>query len=128
MRAACRAATEAGIRVSLFIDADARQIDAARECGVPAIEIHTGRYAEAVAPAEIREELERVAAAARYAHQLGFKVNAGHGLHYENVKPMAAIPEIVELNIGHAIVAEAVFCGWQEAVRRMKQMMLEARK
>lgn len=128
VRAACRAATEAGIRVSLFIDADARQIDAARECGVPAIEIHTGRYAEAVAPAEIREELERVAAAARYAHQLGFKVNAGHGLHYENVKPMAAIPEIVELNIGHAIVAEAVFCGWQEAVRRMKQMMLEARK
>jgi pyridoxine 5-phosphate synthase len=128
VRAACRAATEAGIRVSLFIDADTRQIDAAKACEVPAIEIHTGRYAEAGEPAEVREELERVAQAARYAHNLGFKVNAGHGLHYENVKPMAAIREIVELNIGHAIVAEAVFCGWQEAVRRMKQLMLEARR
>lgn len=126
--AACRAAAEAGIRVSLFIDADARQIDAARECGVPAIEIHTGRYAEAVEPGVIREELERVAEAARYAHKLGFKVNAGHGLHYGNVQPMAAIPEIVELNIGHAIVAEAIFLGWQEAVRRMKQLMREARR
>ncbi len=128
VRAACLAAAEAGIRVSLFIDADLRQIDAARDCGVPAIEIHTGRYAEAVDPVAIREELERVASAARYAHKLGFKVNAGHGLHYENVKPMAAIREIVELNIGHAIVAEAVFCGWQEAVRRMKQLMQEARR
>jgi pyridoxine 5-phosphate synthase len=95
---------------------------------VPAIEIHTGRYAEAAEPAEIREELGRVARAARHAHKLGFKVNAGHGLHYENVKPVAAIPEIVELNIGHAIVAEAIFCGWQEAVRRMKRLMLEARR
>ena len=128
VRTACRAASEAGIRVSLFIDAEARQIDAARECGVPAIEIHTGRYAEAVAPADVREELERVAAAARYAHRLGFKVNAGHGLHYENVTAVAAIPEIVDLNLGHAIVAEAIFSGWQEAVRRMKQLLLEARK
>ena len=126
--AACRAAAEAGIRVSLFIDADARQIDAARECGVPAIEIHTGRYAEAVEPGVIREELERVAEAARYAHKLGFKVNAGHGLHYGNVQPMAAIPEIMELNIGHAIVAEAIFGGWQETIRRMKRLMLEARQ
>jgi pyridoxine 5-phosphate synthase len=128
VRAASRAAMEAGIRVSLFIDADARQIDAARECSVPAIEIHTGRYAEAEAPEEMREELERVAQAARYAHKLGFKVNAGHGLHYENVKPIASIPELAELNIGHAIVAEAVFSGWQEAIRRMKQLMLEARR
>ncbi len=128
VRAACRAAAEAGIRVSLFIDADARQIDAARECGVPAIEIHTGRYAEAVEPGEIREERDRVALAVRYAHRLGFKVNAGHGLHYENVQAVAAIPEIVELNIGHAIVAEAIFSSWQEAVRRMKQLMLEARR
>jgi len=128
VRAACRAATEAGIRVSLFIDADERQIDAARECGVPAIEIHTGRYAEAVDPAEVREELERVARAARYAYRLGFKVNAGHGLHFENVMPVAAIPEIVELNIGHALVAEAIFAGWQEAISRMKRLMLEARQ
>ncbi|MBX3677669.1 MAG: pyridoxine 5'-phosphate synthase [Rhodocyclaceae bacterium] len=127
VKAACQAAAAAGIRVSLFIDADTAQIDAARACGVSAIEIHTGRYAEAEGPAQ-REELERVAAAARYAHRLGFKVNAGHGLHYGNVKPMAAIREIVELNIGHAIVAESVFCGWQDAVRRMKLLMLEARR
>ncbi|MDR2239476.1 MAG: pyridoxine 5'-phosphate synthase [Zoogloeaceae bacterium] len=127
VRAACRAAADAGIRVSLFIDADPRQIEAARECGAPAIEIHTGRYAEATEAGQAREELARVAEAARYARKLGFKVNAGHGLHYENVGPVAAIPEIVELNIGHAIVAEAVFSGWQEAVRRMKRLMLEAR-
>ncbi len=128
VRAASRAAADAGIRVSLFIDADVRQIDAARECGVQAIEIHTGRYAEAIEPADIRTELERVASAARYAHKLGFKVNAGHGLHFENVRPIAAIPEIVELNIGHAIVAEAIFGGWQETIRRMKRLMLEARQ
>jgi len=128
VRAACRAVAEAGIRVSLFIDADPHQIDAARECGAPAIEIHTGRYAEARDAGEAREELARVTEAARYARKLGFKVNAGHGLHYENVKPVAAIPEIAELNIGHAIVAEAVFSGWQDAVRRMKQLMLEARR
>lgn len=125
--AACRAAAQSGIRASLFIDADERQIDAAHECGAPAIEIHTGRYAEACEPEEIDEELQRVIRAARYAHKLGFKVNAGHGLHYENVQPIAAIPEIAELNIGHAIVAEAIFCGWQEAVQRMKRLMQEAR-
>lgn len=125
--AACRESAKSGIRVSLFIDADERQIDAARECGAPAIEIHTGRYAEARDQAEIDEELQRVVRAARYAHRLGFKVNAGHGLHYENVQPIAAIPEIAELNIGHAIVAEAIFIGWQEAVQRMKRLMQEAR-
>ncbi len=125
--AACREAAKCGIRVSLFIDADERQIDAARECGAPAIEIHTGRYAEARDQDEIDEELQRVVRAARYAHQSGFKVNAGHGLHYENVRPIAAIPEIAELNIGHAIVAEAIFSGWQEAVQRMKRLMQEAR-
>ena len=128
VRAACRAVMAAGIRVSLFIDAENRQIDAARECDVAAVEIHTGRYAEAVEPAAVRDELERIVRAVRHAHRLGFKVNAGHGLHYENVKPVAAIAEIAELNIGHAIVAEAVFSGWQAAVRRMKQLMLEARR
>ncbi|HMM54341.1 MAG TPA: pyridoxine 5'-phosphate synthase [Candidatus Desulfobacillus sp.] len=127
VREACRAVAAAGIRASLFIDADARQIEAARECGAPAVEIHTGRYAEAGTPEATAAELERVAAAARQARRLGFKVNAGHGLHYGNVQPVAAIAEIVELNIGHAIVAEALFCGWQEAVRRMKRLMLEAR-
>jgi pyridoxine 5-phosphate synthase len=127
VHAACRALGAVGIRVSLFIDADERQIEAAKDCRVPAIEIHTGRYAEAAAPEEVREELERIARAARYAHKLGFKVNAGHGLHYENVMPVAAIAEIVELNIGHAIVAEALFCGWEEAVRRMKRLIRQAR-
>ena len=128
VRAACAELAAAGMRVSLFIDADRTQIDAARACGVPAIEIHTGRYAEAREAGAVRDELERIATAAGYAHRLGFKVNAGHGLHYENVKPVAAIREIAELNIGHAIVAEAVFCGWQDAVRRMKQLMLEGRR
>jgi pyridoxine 5-phosphate synthase len=127
VRAACEKAASAGIRASLFIDADRTQIDAARDCGAPAIEIHTGRYAEAVSESEAREELRRIATAARYACELGFKVNAGHGLHYENVKPIAAIAEIAELNIGHAIVAEAIFCGWQEAVRRMKRLICAAR-
>lgn len=128
LRAACAELAAAGIRVSLFIDAERMQIDAARACGAPVIEIHTGRYAEAHDPAEASGELERIAAAARYAHSLGFRVNAGHGLHYENVSAVAAIPEFAELNIGHAIVAEAIFCGWQEAVGRMKRLMIEARR
>lgn len=125
---ACAELAAAGIRVSLFIDAERRQIDAAKACGAPVIEIHTGRYAEADDPEQARRELERIAAAARYAHSLGFRVNAGHGLHYENVSAVAAIAEFSELNIGHAIVAEAIFCGWQEAVGRMKRLMVEARR
>ncbi|MBI3141074.1 MAG: pyridoxine 5'-phosphate synthase [Rhodocyclales bacterium] len=128
VRAACAELAAAGIRVSLFIDADRAQIDAARACAAPAIEIHTGRYAEAEDADGVRAELERIATAARYAHGLGFKVNAGHGLHYGNVKPVAAIREIAELNIGHAIVAEALFLGWEEAVRRMKRLMREGRQ
>lgn len=127
IRAASEALRSAGMRVSLFIDADRTQIDAALACGVAAIELHTGRYAEAQSPAMRCDELARIADAARYACGCGLKVNAGHGLHYENVKPVAAIRELAELNIGHAIVAEAVFSGWQEAVRRMKQLMIEAR-
>lgn len=117
----------AGIRVSLFIDAERDQIEAAKACGAPVIEIHTGRYAEAHDTAEAARELERIAAAARYALSLGFRVNAGHGLHYENVAAVAAIAEFSELNIGHAIVAEAIFSGWKEAVGRMKRLMVEAR-
>lgn len=118
----------AGIRVSLFIDPDREQILAAREAGAPVIELHTGRYAEFETPEEAAGELERVRDATAYAASLGFeKVNAGHGLHYENVQAIAAIPGLAELNIGHAIVAEAVFSGWQEAVSRMKRLMQEAR-
>jgi pyridoxine 5-phosphate synthase len=113
--------------VSLFNDAEREQIEAAKACGAPVIEIHTGRYAEAHDASEAARELERIAAAARYALSLGFRVNAGHGLRYENVAAVAAIAEFSELNIGHAIVAEAIFSGWNEAVGRMKRLMVEAR-
>lgn len=116
-----------GSQVSLFIDADHTQIDAAVESGAPYIEIHTGRYADAETEAEQQAELARIAEAAAYAHQRGLKVNAGHGLHYQNVQAIAAIPEMVELNIGHAIIGRAVFSGLPEAVAEMKRLMLEAR-
>ncbi|GAA3541180.1 pyridoxine 5'-phosphate synthase [Zobellella aerophila] len=119
--------TEAGIKVSLFIDADKDQIDAVRAAGAPYIEIHTGRYADAPSDAERQAELKRIAAGASYAHDLGLKVNGGHGLHYHNVKPIAAIPEMLELNIGHAIIARAAFDGLEKAVRDMKRLMQEAR-
>jgi pyridoxine 5-phosphate synthase len=123
---AVRALGEAGIRVSLFIDPDAAQIEAAQRCGAPAIELHTGAYAEATGAACARE-LERLRAAARLGASLGLVVNAGHGLNYHNVGPVAAIEEVVELNIGHAIVGRAVFDGLARAVRDMKELMLRAR-
>ncbi|WP_019140887.1 pyridoxine 5'-phosphate synthase [Noviherbaspirillum massiliense] len=116
-----------GIRVSLFIDAEPEQIKAAAEIGAPVIEIHTGRYADAVTEAEQAKELERVHAGVLEGIRRGLKVNAGHGLHYTNVQAIAAIPEIAELNIGHAIVAQAIFVGWQNAVREMKAIMVAAR-
>jgi pyridoxine 5-phosphate synthase len=116
-----------GIRVSLFIDADTEQIKAAAEAGAPVIEIHTGRYADAHAEEDQQRELERVRQSVLEGVKLGLKVNAGHGLHYTNVQAIAEIPEIVELNIGHAIVAQAVFIGWQNAVKEMKAIMVAAR-
>jgi pyridoxine 5-phosphate synthase len=127
IQGACRELAAAGIRVSLFIAAERAQIDAAREAGAPAIEIHTGTYADAKSSPRQAEELARIGREARYAAGLGLKVNAGHGLHYHNVQPVAAIPEIAELNIGHAIVARALFTGWSEAVREMKRLMVAAR-
>ena len=117
-----------GTQVSLFIDADHLQIDAAVAAGAPYIEIHTGRYADAVSASEQHAELERIREAAAYAHGKGLRVNAGHGLHYHNVKPIAAIPEMEELNIGHAIIARAVFEGLPVAVAEMKRLMVEARQ
>ncbi len=117
-----------GTQVSLFIDADHQQIDAAVAVGAPYIEIHTGRYADAETSAIQQEELARIREAARYAHGLGLRVNAGHGLHYHNVKPIAAIPEMEELNIGHAIIGRAVFEGLPVAVAEMKRLMIEARQ
>ncbi len=126
LNAATRRLTDAGIRVSLFIDPEAKQLDAVARMGAPVVELHTGAYAEQQGAAQARE-LSRIQAAARHAASLGLVVNAGHGLHYHNVQAIAAITEIVELNIGHAIVARAVFEGLPNAVREMKCLMLEAR-
>ncbi|MCU8011482.1 pyridoxine 5'-phosphate synthase [Shewanella sp. SM74] len=117
-----------GIQVSLFIDADKIQIDAAVASGAPLIEIHTGCYADAKTEAEEATELARIREMAKYAHGKGLVVNAGHGLHYHNVKPIAAIPELYELNIGHAIVARAAIDGLATAVKDMKVLMLEGRR
>lgn len=123
---ACTRLKESGIRVSLFIDADPKQLEAARECGAPVIEIHTGHYADLEEPNAKTQELDRIRKAVSYGLGLGLTVNAGHGLTYHNVQPIAAIPGIYELNIGHAIVGQALFTGWQAAVAEMKRLMVEA--
>lgn len=128
MRDACARLAEAQVRVSLFIDADPKQIDAAAEAGAPVIEIHTGHFADAQTPSQRDIELAKVVRAVEHGIGLGLQVNAGHGLHYHNVQAMAAIPGIRELNIGHAIIARAVFSGLQPAVREMKRLMREAQR
>ncbi len=117
---------DAGIRVSLFIDPDERQIDAAARAGAPVVEIHTGRYADAHAAAEQASELARIEQAVRWGVARGLRVNAGHGLHYENVGAVARLDGLSELNIGHAIVAQALFIGWEAAIRDMKALMTRA--
>jgi pyridoxine 5-phosphate synthase len=117
---------EAGIRVSLFIDPDERQLEAAVAAGAPVVELHTGAYADAE-DARQADEFDRVVRAARSGAAMGLKLNAGHGLNYHNVQPIARIPEIRELNIGHAIVARAIFDGLSTAVIEMKRLMNEAR-
>lgn len=124
---ASRRLADAGIRVSLFIDADVEQIEAAKHCEVPAIEIHTGHYADAANRNERQNELKRIVRATELGHELGLQVNAGHGLNYQNTRDIAAIQHIQELNIGHAIIAEALFIGLPEAVRKMKAIMTAAR-
>lgn len=123
---ACRVLAESGVRVSLFINPDLRQLDAAKEAGAPVVEIHTGHYADSRGAAQ-QLELEQIRVAVDYGAQLGLTVNAGHGLSYHNIHPIAAIPKIGELNIGHAIVAQAMFVGWEAAVREMKALMVAAR-
>lgn len=113
--------------VSIFIDPDLTQIDCAKKVGAPAIEIHTGAYADAIDKVSRQQELKRIMQAADHAASLGLIVNAGHGLNYTNVQAIAAIPQINELNIGHGIIARAVFCGLSAAVKEMKQLMLAAR-
>ena len=120
---ACRDLGAAGIRVSLFIDAEKVQIDAVKRVGAPVVELHTGRYAETRGAGKQGRELEKIRAATGYAADKGLQVNAGHGLNYLNVRPIAAIPGIRELNIGHSIVARSVFVGIAQAVREMKALI-----
>ncbi len=127
VQAAVKQLKAEGIRVSLFIDAEVEQIQAALEAGAPVIELHTGRYADAHDATEQQKELERVKKGVIEGVKLGLKVNAGHGLHYTNVQAIAAIQDIAELNIGHAIVAHALFVGWENAVREMKSIMVASR-
>ncbi|MEQ4530915.1 MAG: pyridoxine 5'-phosphate synthase [Mixta sp.] len=128
LNAAVARLSAAGILVSLFIDADKQQIDAAVAAGAPYIEIHTGAYAEAEEGSARDAELARIREAASYAAAKGLKVNAGHGLTYHNVLPIAALPEMHELNIGHAIIGRALMSGLADAVKEMKQLLREARR
>lgn len=127
VKAATLELTAIGCDVSLFIDADFAQIDAAVACGTPTIEIHTGAYADAETVESQQHELDRIVKAARYAAEKGLVVNAGHGLNLENVTPIAQIPEIHELNIGHSLIADAVFVGLSQAVQQMKAVIKAAR-
>jgi pyridoxine 5-phosphate synthase len=124
---ACERLAKAGVRVSLFIDADPGQVIAAAECGAPVIELHTGHYADASSNNEQQKELNRIAQAVELGLESRLQVNAGHGLHYHNVQAIAAMPGVRELNIGHAIIARSLFTGLPEAVAEMKRLMIEAR-
>ncbi len=127
MKDACQRLADAGVIVSLFIDADQKQIEAAAEVGAPVIEIHTGHYADAATTEQAQAELEKIVNAVKTGVDNGLQVNAGHGLHYHNVAPIAALLPVRELNIGHAIIARAAFTGLTEAVREMKNLMEDAR-
>lgn len=126
IKAAVQRLAKLGCEVSLFIDAEERQIEAARRVGAPAIELHTGRYADAHTTEEAARELSRIRDGVAYGLAQGLIVNAGHGLHYHNVEPVAAIAGVNELNIGHAIVAHALFVGFKGAVAEMKQLIIQA--
>lgn len=127
VKQACERLGEQGTRVSLFIDADRAQIDAAIACGAPCIEIHTGHFADAEGETQ-QQLLQQINDGVRYAHEQGLLVNAGHGLHYHNVQVLARNPLILELNIGHAIIADALFHGLANSIREMKRLMVEARQ
>lgn len=127
MNEACSRMADRAIRVSLFIDADKRQIEAAAECGAPVIEIHTGHFANAETKMDKEKELQKIIEAVEFADAAGLQVNAGHGLHYHNVKEIAVIKQIQELNIGHAIIARSIFTGLDLAVKEIKQLMESVR-
>jgi pyridoxine 5-phosphate synthase len=125
-REACSRLQKAGIEVSLFIDPEPKQIEAAQQCGATIIEIHTGHYADAADKNTEKQALKRIIEATELGISLGLQVNAGHGLHYHNVQAIAQIPGMCELNIGHSIVSESVFCGLETAVRTMKCLIEKA--
>jgi len=126
VKTACQRLGEAGIRVSLFVDADETQLDASKAAGAPVVEIHTGAFADAETIPQRTAEFHRIESAVVHGISIGLAVNAGHGLHYHNVQEIAAVPGVEELNIGHAIVAHALFVGWENAVREMKALMFAA--
>ena len=128
VRQACKRLAAAGIKVSLFIDPDLQQIEAAKRCGAPVVELTTGIILEAKTASERQSHLERLQIAATHAHRLGLIVNGGHGLNYENVQPIAAIPQMHELNIGHSIIAHAVYWGMETAVQKMRELMTQTRR
>ncbi len=127
MKRACQLLADSEIEVSLFIDPEFQQIDAAVMAGAPVIELHTGCYADAENKIKQQVELKRIQQAAEYAYEAGLQVNAGHGLHFHNVRDICKIPQIVELNIGHSIIAQAVFSGLAETVKALKKVMLDTR-
>jgi len=127
LKKACHTLAAADVEVSLFIDPEFKQIDAAVSAGAPVIELHTGCYADAGNPQQQKDELSRIKKAAEYAYSAGLQVNAGHGLHFHNVDTICKIPQIVELNIGHSIIAQAVFSGLDQTVRDLKRVMRNAR-
>ena len=116
---------DAGIRVSLFIDPDRQQLEAARDCGAPVVELHTGTYADATDDEQV-QELERLQLACIYGHTLGLQINAGHGLRRDNVQNVARLPHMIELNIGHSIIARSIFVGLEDAVREMADLIRQA--
>jgi pyridoxine 5-phosphate synthase len=119
---ACKHLASVGIRVSLFIDPDVAQLDAAKACGAPVVELHTGSYADA-SETQLESEYQRIVTAAEYGDSIGLHINAGHGLHYQNVAPIVRIPQLIELNIGHSIVAQALFVGLEKAIIDMRLLM-----
>jgi pyridoxine 5-phosphate synthase len=127
VQSACLALADAGIEVSLFIDPDEAQIEAAVKASAPVVELHTGCYAETAHIDQRMDELQRIRRAAQLAHSAGLQVNAGHGLNFHNVEAICAIPQIIELNIGHAIIAQALISGMEKTVKDLKQLMLNAR-
>ncbi|MFA5982761.1 MAG: pyridoxine 5'-phosphate synthase [Methylococcaceae bacterium] len=127
IQSACGQLADAGIEVSLFIDPEIAQIEAAIKTGAPVIELHTGQFADAKTKLEKLEEFSRIQSAARFANEIGLQVNAGHGLNFHNVEAICKIPELVELNIGHAIIAQSLFFGLGETVKDLKRLMIDAR-